>query len=145
MNAAVGIEMCRPVALFIYYANNPQWFITGISELVGHHGRHVNRVVRLDGEKLVAQPNIADSGKHHHAMLMAMLFEAGVTAHFDLETAHLKSRFGFGHQVLAGDELPVAGVVLIDLCFQAVPVLSVPLADQSNTTIALRISPFFIA
>jgi hypothetical protein len=78
-------------------------------------------------------------------MLVFMLFEACEPANLDLEAAHLEFGLRARHKVLAGNELPIAGIVLVNLMLDAFPLVAIPLLDHSNITIAFNISPRFIA
>lgn len=137
--------MYRPVPFSIYYAQNPEGFSSGVLKLVGSVGRNVNGIVWRDRMKLVSQSDLAAARQDDDAVLVLVSFERRETARFDRETAHFERSFGFGHKVEAGDRLPCAREILVLLGLNTLPTASLPALNHENITIALRISPFFIA
>jgi hypothetical protein len=137
--------MHRSIPFSIYYAQNPKGFGPGVLKLVRSIARNVDRIVRRDRVKLVPQPNLATAGKDHHAMLVLVSFERREAARFDGEAAHFERGLRFGHEVEACHRFPCAREILILLGFDALPTTSLPALNHENITIALRISPFFIA
>ena len=107
--------------------------------------RDVDDVERAHFVPLITEKNLARTANDDDEVAVLVLLVGGITAWLDFEIPQLEIPLDPLGKSLSDHAMRADGVVLIGPNGNVLPVPAIEPFDQSNSTIAFRISPPFIA